>query len=105
MAERERHRAEARAELFAAMRFRLREVLHEIAPGHIFWIFGSLTRCGVFNVASDVDIAFTTLPAGMSEFTFCAQVEEWMGRSVDVIDLNRSRLRRKIEREGEKWTA
>ena len=105
LAERDRMRAEARRELFAVTRQRLREALHDLAPGHAFWIFGSLVRPGVFNAASDIDIAFTTLPPGVSEFSFGAELEERLGRSVDALDLARTRLRKKIEREGERWIA
>jgi predicted nucleotidyltransferase len=86
-------------------RQRLREALHELAPGLPLWDFGSLVRPGVFNAPSDIDIAFTTLPPGISEFSLGAELEERLGRPVDAIDLTRTRLRKKIEREGERWIA
>lgn len=98
-------RAAARVALFHETRSQLRAALHELAPGCEFRIFGSLCHCGRFNPASDVDLAFTTLPTGMTEFMLAAQLEERLKRSVDVVDLNRTRLHSKIEREGERWIA
>ena len=94
-----------REALFEETRRRLREALHELAAGCEFWLFGSLLRRGIFNSASDVDIAWTQLPDGMTEFQLAAELEERLGRAVDVVDLTRSRLRAKILREGERWIA
>jgi predicted nucleotidyltransferase len=101
--QRERDRAGERLRLYDATRRRLREALQATAPGHEFWLFGSLRYAGRFNAASDVDLAFTTLPEGMTEYVLAAELEERLGRPVDLVDLQRTRLRAKIEREGERW--
>lgn len=105
LAERERARVWARTQAFETTRSRLREALHELAPGCEFWLFGSVTVATRFNLASDVDLAFVTLPAGMTEFLLAAELEERIGRPVDIVDFQRTRLRPKIEREGERWIA
>jgi predicted nucleotidyltransferase len=105
LAQRDDARAAERAALFHATRSRLREALRELAPGCEFWVFGSLVHPGRFNATSDVDLAFTTLPAGKTEFLLLAELEERLSRRVDVVDLYHSRLRSKIEREGERWIA
>lgn len=103
--QRERERASERLRLYDATRIDLRAALHATAAGHEFWLFGSLRHPGCFNAASDVDIAFATLPAGMTEYSLAAELEERLGRRVDLIDLQHTRLRAKIEREGERWIA
>jgi predicted nucleotidyltransferase len=105
LAQQTRERQEVREALFDETRRRLGEALRELAPGREFWLFGSLLHRGVFNPASDVDVAWTTLPDGMTEFQLAAKLEERLGCPVDVVDLSRSRLRAKILREGEPWIA
>lgn len=103
--QRDLERAGERLRLHDATRLRLREALHARVPGHEFWLFGSLRHRGKFNAASDIDLAFTTLPEGTTEYVLAAELEEHLGRSVDLVDLRRTRLRAKIEREGERWIA
>lgn len=105
LAQREVARAAAREALFHQTRAQLRAALRELAPGCEFWVFGSLVQPGRFNAASDVDLAFTMLPAGKTDFLLLAELEERLSRRVDVVDLYHSRLRSKIEREGERWIA
>jgi predicted nucleotidyltransferase len=105
LAQQAQERQKQREILFDDARRRLREALHELAPGHEFWLFGSLAQRGMFNSASDIDLAWTTLPEGMTEFQLAAELAERLGRPVDVIELPRSRLRAKIVREGERWIA
>ena len=105
LAQREAERAAVRTALYETTRTRLRAALHQVAPGHAFWLFGSLVDPRRFNPKSDVDLAFTTLPAGMTEFALAGELQERLGRSVDVVDFEHSRLRSKIEREGERWIA
>ncbi len=105
LAQRAHERQLRREVLFDEASRKLREALHELAPGREFWLFGSLLRRGVFNSASDVDLAWTTLPEGMTEFRLTAELAERLGRPVDLVELNHSRLRAKILREGERWIA
>lgn len=103
LARRDCDRADARLRLHAATRTRLREALHACAAGHEFWLFGSIVHPGRFNAASDIDLAFSTLPAETTEYQLAAELEEILGRPVDLVDLHRTRLRAKIEIEGERW--
>jgi predicted nucleotidyltransferase len=98
-------RMRERLRLYHTTRSRLREALAATASGIEFWLFGSLVTPGRFNAASDVDLAFRSLPPGMTEYLLAAELEERLGRPVDLVDLNRTRLRAKIEREGEPWIA
>ena len=67
-------------------------------------VFGSLTRPGVFNDASDVDLALERPPAAMSEGCLMVELMERLSRRVDVVLLSECRFRAKILREGEVWT-
>ena len=98
-------RMSERLRLYDVTRTRLRAVIHALAAGHEFRLFGSLLHPGRFNAASDVDLAFTTLPAGKTEYELGAELEEHLGRPIDLVDFNHTRLRGKIEREGERWIA
>ncbi|MFZ5494479.1 MAG: nucleotidyltransferase family protein [Verrucomicrobiota bacterium] len=91
--------------LFDETSQKLREALHELAPGCEFWVCGSLFRRGTFNPASAVDLAWTALPGDLTEFRLTAELAERLGRLVDLVELNRSRLRTKTLREGEGWIA
>jgi predicted nucleotidyltransferase len=98
-------RAGRREAARAAARERLREVLSELLPaGSEIWVFGSLLKPGRFREDSDIDIAVARLPAGMSEAWLQYQLALRLDRSVDVLNLHETRLRSRIEREGEKWT-
>lgn len=88
-----------------AARERLREALAELLPpGCEVWVFGSVLRPGRFREDSDVDIAVDSLPPGLSEGWLQFQLALRIDRAVDLLNLNETGLREKIEREGEKWT-
>lgn len=95
-----------RRELARAMaRDRLRQALGELLPrGSAVWIFGSILRPGRFREDSDVDIAVESLPPEVSEAWLQHQLALRMDRGVDLLNLHDTRLRPRIEREGEKWT-
>lgn len=93
---RERDRISARA--------RLREILSRYLTGREIYLFGSITRPGAFHGKSDVDLALTALPSGRTQYGLIALLEEELRRPVDLLLLPETRLREKIEREGEKWT-
>jgi predicted nucleotidyltransferase len=82
----------------------LREALEALVPGERVWIFGSLTRPGRFNDASDVDLALETEPALMSAGQLSSELSNRLARPVDVVLLETCRFRDKIRREGELWT-
>lgn len=84
---------------------RLRAALSELLPSQSeVWVFGSVLKPGRFREDSDVDIAVATLPAGRSEAWLQSELGLRLDRSVDVLNLNETRLRAKIEKEGERWT-
>jgi predicted nucleotidyltransferase len=99
--ERVRRREVAR---MAAYR-RLREALGKLLPsGSEVWVFGSLLKPGRFREYSDIDIAVVSLPAGRSEAWLQGELELRLERGVDVLSLNETGLRSKIQRVGERWT-
>lgn len=84
---------------------RLREALGKLLPpGSEVWVFGSLLKPGRFREYSDIDIAVAGLPAGRSEAWLQGELELRLERGVDVLSLNETGLRSKIQRVGERWT-
>jgi predicted nucleotidyltransferase len=81
----------------------LRAALEALIPGERVWIFGSLTRPGRFNDASDVDVGLEAEPAVMSAGRLSSELTERLARPVDVVLLENCRFRDKIRREGELW--
>lgn len=62
------------------------------------YLCGSLLRPGAFDERSDIDIAV----AGLSQESrrVAAELEELLGREVDLIELENCRFRAQIEQEG-----
>ncbi len=84
---------------------RLREALGRLLPtGSEVWVFGSVLHAGRFREYSDIDIAVADLPAGRSEAWLQGELELLLERQVDVLNLNETGLRTKIEQTGERWT-
>jgi predicted nucleotidyltransferase len=81
----------------------LREVLGQHAAGTAVWVYGSLVKPGRFHEWSDVDVAFESLPPGMSLEYLQSLLSAGVGREVDVCLIDRTRLRPVITREGERW--
>ena len=102
--QRDRARAERRRILYDETRRRLREALADLIPGQRIRVFGSLTKPGVFNDRSDIDVAIETEPAGMTTGQLMSELTERLARPVDLILLPRCRFRARILREGETWT-
>jgi predicted nucleotidyltransferase len=100
----ESQRSRAREALRQQTRQRLREALRELAPADEVTIFGSLSKPGRYTETSDVDIALTNEPAGMSIYQLTSLLAERLGRPVDVVILAECRFRDRILREGETWT-
>ncbi len=103
LAEREEERLKQRELLRQAVLDKLRKVLAEVVPGEPVHVFGSILKPHRFHAQSDVDIAFEAEPRRMSIYRAQAELEERMRRRVDVMLLGETRLRDKIEREGERW--
>ena len=99
-AARRQRRLEARTET----RRQLRAALAELMPGGKVIVFGSLTKAGVFNDRSDVDVALEEEPAQLNAWQLTGELMERLGRPVDVVVLSECRFREKILREGEVWT-
>ncbi len=98
-------RHERRFQVYEATRRQLRASLAELIPGHKVILFGSLTKLGVFNDQSDIDLAIETEPAQMDSWRLISELMDRLDRPVDLVLLKRCRFRDKILREGEVWTA
>ncbi len=103
--ERDAARRRRRLQVREEVRARLRAALAQLIPGEKVIVFGSLVRPGAFNDRSDVDLALEREPPQMSDYQLASRLMEMLQRPVDVVLLERSRLRAKILREGEVWTA
>ena len=99
--ERARSREASRVATYRELREALRALL---PPGSSVWVFGSVLKPGRFRDHSDVDIAVTSLPEGRKEAWLQSELELRLKRAVDVLNLNETGLRDKIERVGERWT-
>jgi predicted nucleotidyltransferase len=102
--QRDEARRRRRIEAYRETRERLRAALAELIPGHQVIVFGSLTKPGVFNDRSDVDLALPESADDLDELTLSADLTDRLDRPVDVLRLSRCRFRQKILREGESWT-
>lgn len=99
----DRERKQHCESLRQATRTQLRQCLRELLPGQSVLVFGSLTRPGGFHEDSDVDLALASEPAPMSRFGLIGELEERLGRPVDVVLLDQCRFREKLLKEGETW--
>jgi predicted nucleotidyltransferase len=97
-------RRQRRLKVLADARGDLRVALTQLVPGRRVILFGSVTKPGVFNDRSDVDLALELEPPGMDAVHLTAELMERLGRPVDVVLLGECRFRRKILQEGETWT-
>lgn len=97
-------RRRRRLAVLATTRRDLRAALAQLIPGSRVLLFGSLTKPGIFNDRSDIDLALETEPPGMDALHLTAELMERLGRPVDVVLLGKCRFRQKILREGEVWT-
>lgn len=102
--ERERRRRDD-ATLADRTRELLRVALKRHAPGTAVWVYGSLVKPGRFHEWSDVDVAFESLPSGMSLEYLQSLLSADVGREVDVCLIDRTRLKPVIEGSGERWIA
>jgi predicted nucleotidyltransferase len=83
----------------------LHTVLHSLAQKYHWdelYLFGSLISPSRFTSDSDIDIAVS----GMDKhalLTFIAELTRELGREVDVVRLEESRIGNLIHRKGELW--
>src|SRR5437588_660296 len=98
-------RRQRRLEVRDDTRRALRAALAELIPGMRVVVFGSLTRPGVFNDRSDIDLALENEPMGVTTWSLGGKLMDRLHRPVDIVLLNKCRFRAKILREGEVWTA
>lgn len=98
-------RVRREAALAEQTRALLRTAVARHVPGTAVWVYGSLVKPGRFHEWSDVDIAVASLPPGMTLEYLQSLLSAEVGREVDVCQLDRTRLRPVIEREGERWIA
>ena len=103
--ERDLARLRRRREVYATTRQRLREALADLIPGQRVIVFGSLTKPGVFNDRSDVDLALETELPTLNALGLMGELSERLERPVDAVLLSSCRFRDKILREGEVWIA
>ena len=95
----------AREQLRLATRSRCRQILRALLPaGTEVIVFGSLAKPFAFNPWSDVDLAFGELPDGLTLDRLAIRLEAELHRSVDVMMIDRTRLKAAILRTGELWT-
>jgi len=83
----------------------LRESLARHLPGVPVWVYGSVLHEDRFHPASDVDLAVEWLPVGMTLDYLQSLVSRDVCREVDVCLVEHTRLRPRIEAEGERWIA
>lgn len=103
--QRDAARARRRLEVYEQTRRQLKQALAELIPSHKVILFGSLTRPGVFNDRSDVDLALESEPSQMSVYRLVAELMERLDRPVDILMLDQCRFRERVRREGEVWIA
>lgn len=102
--QRDAKRREARLLLWDETRRTLQTALRELSPGTRVFVYGSLAKRGVFNSASDIDLALTEEPRDKTIWLLQAELEERLRRPIDLVLLSETRLRDKILRDGEEWT-
>lgn len=83
----------------------LRDALGRLVPGQRVYVYGSVIRPGRFHDRSDVDLALVEEPSGRSLYGLMADLTDALGRPVDLCMLSETRLREKIQQEGELWTS
>ncbi len=66
------------------------------------YVFGSLAKKGRFQKTSDVDLAVEGL-TDEKYFTFWAELSELVGREVDVVQIERHHLKKRIIESGIEW--
>jgi predicted nucleotidyltransferase len=68
------------------------------------YIFGSVLRSGQFQAGSDVDVAVVQIDS-RRYFEAIGVLAAWVGREVDIIELQKCPFRHRIQEYGLRWTA
>ncbi|MBA3960639.1 MAG: nucleotidyltransferase domain-containing protein [Chthoniobacterales bacterium] len=102
--QRDLKRQQRRLQVYEETRSRLKSALGDLLPSQPVILFGSLTRPGVFNDRSDIDLALEKEPSHLNTWQLTAALMQQLDRPVDVVILPKCRFREKIMREGERWT-
>src|SRR5437588_10120828 len=77
-------RRQRRLEVRDDTRRALRAALAELIPGMRVVVFGSLTRPGVFNDRSDIDLALENEPMGVTTWSLGGKLMDRLHRPVDI---------------------
>lgn len=83
-----------------------KKILKEMSKSIAFekvYLFGTITKPYRFSEESDIDIAFVGLK-DEDFFSALAYLSRNLGRDVDILQLEKHRLREKIIKEGIVWT-
>ncbi|MBM3494916.1 MAG: nucleotidyltransferase domain-containing protein [Armatimonadetes bacterium] len=80
------------------------DALDRLIPEGAAYVYGSLLRAGRFHDRSDVDIALEREPEHMSIYRLQAELEDAIGRPVDLCLIGETRFGARIRREGLRWT-
>lgn len=75
----------------------------ETVPFEKAYLFGTMTKPYRFSEESDIDIAFIDLK-DEDFFPALAYLSRSLGRNVDILQLEKHRLKKKIMKEGILWT-
>jgi predicted nucleotidyltransferase len=96
-------KAARQSEMVKKVREKLDRAIQLHLPGIDVWVYGSLVKPGRFSRHSDVDLALSGLPSGMTLEYLQSLLSRDLGREVDVCLLDKTRLKDSILREGELW--
>jgi len=98
----ERKKEKKRLELLKKTQKAL-NILYHKRPFKKAYIFGSILKKKKFYYDSDIDIAILGLK-DEDFFYFMSQASDLLGRNVDIIQLEKHRLKDKIIKEGLLWS-
>lgn len=99
--EKRSQREKVRREMIKKVNVALKKLASQI-PFDEAYLFGTITRPYRFLENSDIDIAFLGLK-DENYFTASAFLSRELSRDVDIIQLEKHRLKEKIVKQGIKW--
>jgi predicted nucleotidyltransferase len=85
-----------------AMLETLHKELGRLVPGSVVWVYGSLLVPGGFTEASDVDVAFESIPQ-LDLYLLQSLLSSAIRCEADVCILSETRMASEIRRTGQKW--
>lgn len=95
--ERYAQREEKRLETLRDVREKIYRYFIDKSVARVY-IFGSILKEGAFYDFSDIDIAVEGLDKNY--FRVCAEVEDIVGRNIEIVELEKCRFRESVERYG-----